>query len=47
MIVAVSDRVPRPAHAQPASPAGSVVVQPGDNLFRIALRYGTTVEALM
>lgn len=46
MIVAVSDRVPRPAHAQPASPAGSVVVQPGDNLFRIALRHGSTVDAL-
>ena len=31
-----------------AAPAGQVthVVQPGENLFRIALRYGTTVQAI-
>lgn len=29
-----------------ASPAGQYVVQPGDNLFRIALRHGTSVDAL-
>jgi LysM repeat protein len=40
--------------ANPSAPAGSAsapggdihVVMPGENLFRIALRYGTTVEAL-
>ena len=41
--------VPRPV-ASPAPTAGegvSHVVQPGENLFRIALRYGTTVDAIV
>lgn len=42
---ATSHALPQPAAAQPE--VGTVTVQPGDNLFRIALRYGTTVEALM
>lgn len=39
-----------PPEAQPTPPEevpDSYVVQPGDNLFRISLRYGTTVQALM
>jgi LysM repeat protein len=32
--------------AVPQQPAGTYVVQPGDNLFRIALRNNTTVDAL-
>ncbi len=38
---------PPPAETETA-PTGQVihVVQPGENLFRIALRYGTTVEAI-
>lgn len=38
-----------PAASAPAVPAGAGathVVQPGENLFRIALRYGTTAQAL-
>jgi LysM repeat protein len=43
-----------PPTATPSAPAattaptaqGTHVVQPGENLFRIALRYGTTVEAI-
>ncbi|MBC8249141.1 MAG: LysM peptidoglycan-binding domain-containing protein [Anaerolineales bacterium] len=30
----------------PTAPTGTHVVQPGENLFRIALKYGVTVEAL-
>jgi len=30
----------------PTAPAGTHVVQPGENLYRIALKYGITVEAL-
>ena len=30
----------------PSEPAREHIVQPGENLFRIALRYGTTVEAI-
>jgi CSLREA domain-containing protein len=37
--------VRNPPPATPG-PAGTYVVQPGDNLFRIALRFGTTVAAL-
>lgn len=35
--------------AQPAAavPVGQHIVQPGENLFRIALRHGTTVDALV
>lgn len=42
---ATSHALSQPAAAQPE--VGTVTVQPGDNLFRIALRYGTTVEALV
>jgi LysM repeat protein len=31
----------------PVSPGGSYVVQPGDTLYSIAVRYGTTVAALL
>lgn len=39
---------PMPAPPPTSPPAGQVrhVVQPGENLFRIALRYGTTVKAI-
>jgi len=37
--------VPLPTPTQPQSTIH--VVQPGENLFRIALRYGTTVQAIM
>ncbi|MBW2504023.1 MAG: LysM peptidoglycan-binding domain-containing protein, partial [Deltaproteobacteria bacterium] len=42
----VDDVVP-PEHAPP-SPGGPTthIVQPGENLFRISLRYGTTVDAI-
>ncbi len=36
----------QPPTAIPAPPTGTYTVQVGDNLFRIALRYSTTVEAL-
>lgn len=36
----------RPAAAGPAATADTHVVSPGENLYRIALRYGVTVEAL-
>jgi LysM repeat protein len=37
-----------PPEGPPPSPGGQVIhiVQPGENLFRIALRYGTTVDAI-
>jgi LysM repeat protein len=35
-----------PAPPAPLPPAGSYVVQPGDNLFRIGLRFGFTVNEL-
>lgn len=39
---------PPPVTATPASSAGVYhTVQPGENLFRIALRYGTTVDAIV
>ena len=47
--VAEQTAVPRPV-ASPAPTPGEDVyhtVQPGENLFRIALRYGTTVDALV
>jgi len=34
------------AVAPPAAPSGVHIVQPGENLFRIALRYGTTYQSL-
>jgi len=35
-----------PTATPPPAAGGTHVVQPGENLFRIALRYGTTVEAI-
>ena len=49
-LVTVSPTAPVPTPvAPPAGPSegGGYVVQPGDTLFKIALRYGTTVRALM
>lgn len=47
---AASPTSPAPTAEPTATPAPSgettYVVQPGDNLFRIALRYGTTVQAI-
>jgi LysM repeat protein len=37
---------PAPTATTPPSTGGTHVVQRGENLFRIALRYGTTVEAI-
>jgi LysM repeat protein len=37
---------PAPTATLPPATGGVHVVQPGENLFRIALRYGTTVEAI-
>jgi putative chitinase len=37
---------PTATPAPPASGATTHIVQPGENVFRIALRYGTTVEAI-
>jgi len=37
---------PAPAAPEAVSTPGTHVVQPGENLFRIAMRYGTTVEAI-
>ncbi|MGC9467677.1 MAG: LysM peptidoglycan-binding domain-containing protein [Anaerolineae bacterium] len=48
-VMALSLLVPTRADAAPASSTWCsqwYTVQPGDNLFRIALRYGTTVSAL-
>jgi len=55
VIVGAGGAVPEPtATPRPAVPASPVptkdvyhTVQPGENLFRIALRYGTTVEAIV
>jgi len=46
---ATATPTPRPGTATPVTPAPGVRthrVQPGENLFRLALRYGTTVAAL-
>ncbi len=42
------EETPAPAEPTPVPPGGPVVhvVQPGENLFRIAMRYNTTVEAI-
>jgi LysM repeat protein len=37
---------PTPTATSPPATGGTHVVQQGENLFRIALRYGTTVEAI-
>jgi LysM repeat protein len=55
IVVGAGGAVPEPtATPRPAAPASPVptedvyhTVQPGENLFRIALRYGTTVEAIV
>ena len=46
-LVYVGQRLTIPAEGTaPTAPTGTHVVQPGENLFRIALKYGVTVEAL-
>ena len=46
-LVYIGQRLTIPAEGTtPTAPTGTHVVQPGENLFRIALRYGITVEAL-
>ena len=42
------DAAPAPPETHPPSPGGPTthIVQPGENLFRISLRYGTTVDAI-
>ena len=46
-LVYIGQRLTIPAEGTtPTAPTGAHVVQPGENLFRIALRYGITVEAL-
>ena len=46
-LVYIGQRLIIPAEGTtPTAPTGTHVVQPGENLFRIALKYGVTVEAL-
>jgi LysM repeat protein len=46
-VLSVPGVAPEPAPTQPAPTTPSVhVVQPGENLFRISLRYGVTVEQI-
>ena len=46
-LVYVGQRLTIPTEGTaPTAPTGTHVVQPGENLFRIALKYGVTVEAL-
>jgi len=46
-LINIGQRLTIPAEGTtPTAPTGAHVVQPGDNLFRIALRYGVTVETL-
>ncbi len=46
-LVYVGQRLTIPAEGTaPTTPTNTHVVQPGENLFRIALKYGVTVEAL-
>ena len=46
-LVYIGQRLTIPAEGTaPTVPTGAHVVQPGENLFRIALKYGITVEAL-
>jgi putative chitinase len=46
-VIYVGQRLTIPAEGTvPAQPTGIHVVQPGENLFRIALKYGVTVEAI-
>jgi LysM repeat protein len=41
-----ADETATPEPTQAATTPGTHVVQPGENLFRIALRYGTTVQTI-
>ena len=46
-LINIGQRLTIPAEGTaPTVPTGAHVVQPGENLFRIALRYGVTVETL-
>jgi len=46
-LIYVGQRLTIPAEGTtPTAPTGTHVVQPGENLFRIALKYGVTVEAI-
>ena len=46
-LIDIGQRLIIPAEGTaPTVPTGTHVVQPGENLFRIALKYGVTVEAL-
>jgi LysM repeat protein len=46
-LIAVGQRLTIPAEgAEPTTPGSTYVVQPGDNLYRIALKHGVTVEAI-
>ncbi len=46
-LVYIGQRLIIPAEGtEPHIPTGTHVVQPGENLFRIALKYGVTVEAI-
>jgi LysM repeat protein len=47
-LVRIGQKLFIPAGTSPPSPSGNVhVVQRGENLYRISLRYGTTVQAIM
>ena len=46
-LISIGQRLTIPAGGTtPTTPTRNYVVQPGDNLFRIALKYGVTVEAI-
>ena len=46
-LINIGQRLTIPAEGTaPTTPTRNYVVQPGDNLFRIALKYGVTVEAI-
>jgi len=46
-LIAIGQRLTIPAGGTtPTTPTRDYVVQPADNLFRIALKYGVTVEAV-
>lgn len=46
-LISIGQRLTIPAGGTaPTAPTGTYVVQTGDNLFRIALKHGVTVEAI-
>jgi LysM repeat protein len=46
-LISIGQRLIIPAEGTtPTTPTRNYVVQPGENLFRIALKYGVAVEAL-